>query len=482
MQKTKAITLFLVLALLRNVIFCQDENIGKALTIKQCIDIAIRNNLLVQQSDVAKQTTGVYFKQSKDNLLPYIAASASQGESFGRSLNPYTYSYVNQQINTGSYGIGGSLVLFSGLQIQNAIKQYALAYDASKLDYQQQKENISISVLLAYLQILSSKELLDISKSQAEVDKKQVERLELLNQSGALTLLSDLSNFKGQYANDLVNIATAQNTLESAKINLFSILNIPYTRSVEFEPISFSADAINNPSNPDSIYQTALKVVPAVRSADLKTRSFEKALLAARGQYYPTLSLNAGINTSYSNAATASTPLNTFYNDTSSSYVTVSNTNYKLIVPQQNFQSQKISFGDQFTNNRYTSINLTLSVPILNSFRARNNIKLAKINLQNAKNNAGSTKLLLQQNVEQAYQNIVLAKAQYRSYTDAAIAYNESFRTTEIRFNEGVIASDVYLIAKGNIDRANINLTIAKYNYIFRSKILDYYEGNLSWQ
>ncbi|HVM88059.1 MAG TPA: TolC family protein [Puia sp.] len=482
MQKIKTVLLFWISFLIVNVIFCQDENIGSAINLKQCIDIAIKNNLQVEQSDLNKQTAGVYFKQSKDNILPNISASASQTESFGRSLNYYTYSYVNQQINYGNYGIGANLILFSGLQYQNAMKRDGLAYEASKLDYQQQKETISVNVILAYLQVLSTKELVDISKTQADVDKQQISRLELLNQSGALKLLSDLSDLKGQYANDLVNIASLQNTLELAKVNLFSILNIPYKRDIVCEPLSFNLDAVNEPSNPDSIYQSALKTIPAVRSADLKIREYEKALQVARGQYYPTLSLGAGINTSYSNAATASTPLNSFNNDTTTSYVTVNNSNYKLIVPQQNFQTQKISFGDQFKNNRSTYVGLNLSLPILNNFRARNNVKLAKINLQNAKNNATNTKLDLQQKVEQAYQNIVLARLQYKSYIDAVAAYKESFRTTEIRFNEGVIASDVYLIAKGNIDRANINLSISKYNYIFRSKILDYYEGVLSWQ
>jgi outer membrane protein len=126
-------------------------------------------------------------------------------------------------------------------------------------------------------------------------------------------------------------------------------------------------------------------------------------------------------------------------------------------------------------------VNLTLSVPILNYLRARNNVKLAKINLQNAQNNANSTRLVLQQNVEQAYQNMILANSQYKSYQDEVTAFAESFRTTQIRFNEGVVTSDVYLLAKNKIDAANINLTIAKYNYIFREKILDYYQGKLAW-
>jgi len=132
-------------------------------------------------------------------------------------------------------------------------------------------------------------------------------------------------------------------------------------------------------------------------------------------------------------------------------------------------------------NNRQTSIGLQLNIPILNYLRARNGVKQAKINLRNSQINANSTRLLLQQSVELAYQNMISAYKQYKSYIDQANAYAESFRTTEIRFNEGVVNSDVYVLAKNNTDRANTNLAQAKYTYIFRTKVLDYYQGKLSW-
>ena len=190
MQRVKIAFLFFAACLLYNKNFSQDNtSIGTTLNVKQCVDIAIQNNLLVQQSDINRQANGVYFNQAKANLLPYIGASGTQAISFGRSLNISTYSYVNQQIATGNYGISASLILFSGLQYQNALRQNAYAYNASKLDLEQQKQNITLSVLLAYLQVLSSQDLLDMSRRQADVDAKQVERLELQNKEGALLLL-----------------------------------------------------------------------------------------------------------------------------------------------------------------------------------------------------------------------------------------------------------------------------------------------------
>ncbi|HXB44757.1 MAG TPA: TolC family protein [Puia sp.] len=481
MQRIKIVILFFAACSWHNENFSQENAIiGSTLSVKQCVDIAIKNNLLVEQSDISKQISGVNFNQSKDYLLPFIGANGQQGISFGRSLNTYTYSYVNQQINSGNYGISTSLVLFSGLQTQNAIRQYAYAFNASKLDLEQQKQNITLSVLLAYLQVLSSQDLLDMSRRQADVDAKQVERLDLQNKEGALLLLSNLTDLKGQYASDMVSIATAVNTLETAKINLFGLLNIPYKKEIQYEPIPLDLQAADYLSSSDSIYNIALGTLPGIKSTDLRIKSLQKGLQVARGQYYPTLSFNAGVNTSYSNAATVSVP-GSVTNVTTSDFVTVGGTNYNVISPQQSFSTKNISFGDQFNNNQYTSLNLSLSVPILNYLRARNNVKLAKINLQNARYNANSIRLVLQQNVEQAYQNMILANSQYKSYQDEVTAFAESFRTTQIRFNEGVVTSDVYLLAKNKIDAANINLTVSKYNYIFRGKILDFYQGKLTW-
>jgi outer membrane protein len=480
MKRLKIILLLFSAAAYCNNVLSQDSiSSASTLSLKQCVDIAIKNNLVVQQTDIAKQQAQVNKNQQFDYLFPSINGSGQQQISTGRSLNPYTYQYVSQQINYGTYGISANLNLFSGLQTQNSIKQSSLAYDASKLDLEQQKQNITLTVLLAYLQVVGGQDQLDIIRRQADVDKKQLERLDLQNKDGALLILSDLSDLKGQYASDLANIAGAINTLETAKINLFNILNIPYKRDVQYEKMALDLQMTDYVGNPDSIYHTALSTLPGIKSVDLKIRSFQKGVAAARGQYYPQLSLSAGLSTNYSNQATtsifgATTPV------TTTDYVTVGATNYNVITQQQSVTSKNISFSDQFNNNRATYISLNLSIPILNYFRARNNVKIAKINLENAQYNATSVRLVLQQNVEQAYQNMMMASNQLKADQDAVDGYAESFRTFEIRFNEGVITSNVYLQAKNNIDRATINLAIARYNYIFRAKILDYYQGRLS--
>jgi outer membrane protein len=448
------------------------------MTLQGCVDVALKNNLTVQTSDLTMQTAKVSRNQAMDNFLPNIGGAASQGVNSGKSVNPVTYSYVNQTIGTGNYQLFGSLPLFQGLYYQNSARQYQYAYEASKMDLQNQKDNITLLVLLAYLQVLSSQEQLAISREQADVDAKQVDRLDLQNQAGALLILSTLTDLKGQYAGDQVNITTNINTLETAKINLFQLLNIPYNRNIQFEPVPINLNLFDYGSNSDSIYQIALHNLPVIKSADLRVKSFQKALQASRGLYFPYLSLQGSVSSNYSSASTNSIP-GTVLEVPTSDYVTVSSTNYPVITQQENFTYAKTPFNQQVSNDLSTSFGLSLNVPILNNLRYRNNVKLAKINLNNANLNANSARLVLQQQVEQAYQNMVAAYSQYKSFLNEVTAFTESFRSAEIRFNEGVITSDVYLIAKNNIDRANSSLAASKYNYVFRTKILDYYQGRL---
>jgi len=458
-----------------------DTITGNAVTLKQAVDLALKNNLTVNQSDLQSQTNKVQYDQAWGNMLPNISASASQQIGFGRTLNSYDYTYVNQ-VNTGNYGVSGSIILFQGLQLLHNLQANNYAYGASKYDLQQQKDNITLNVILAYLLVLSSQDQLAVFREQADVDKRQVDRLDALNKEGALVLLSNLSDLQGQYAGDQVNIAAAINTLEAAKVSLFQLMNVPYKRDIQYEnSITANLSISEYQQSSDSVYRTALDIIPSIKSADLRTKAYQKFLQAVKGQYYPSLSLGGGISTNYSSLAFKSIPIGLDPAHNTGSYVLNGGSKLPVYDTTQLSRNEKISWGDQFTQNKNSYVGLQLNIPILNNLRARNNVRIAKINLKNAQLNSTNARLALQQNVELAFQSMQAAYKQYKFYMDQVAAYAESFRTTEIRFNEGVVNSDVYVIAKNNIDRANTNLAAAKYTYIFRTKVMDYYQGKLSW-
>jgi outer membrane protein len=451
----------------------------KKLTLQQCVETALNNNFDVQQRGLQAQTAEVNWKQAKLNLLPDLNGSASHGISQGRSIDPFTNSYINEQYNYANYGLSSGVTLFQGLSAQNLIKQNSLSYQASKMDWQQAKDNATINIILAYLQVLNNEDILAQAQNQAEYSQKQVERLEILNKEGAIapSLLSDL---RGQYANDQLAIINSKNALETSKITLSQLMNVPYDKNMELEKINPETLAVKYEVTPENIYQTALQQFAQIKAVDLRKQSTEAAVKVARGQLFPRLTFNANANTNYSSAASQSILLNTT-DVASTDYVVVNGTQTPVIKKQSNFSSSKISYNSQLNNNLYNVFNLNLNIPIFNSLFQRNQIKLAKINVKNSDLVAKTTKTQLQQSIEQAYVNMTSAADRYKTLLEQVAAYEESFGAAEIRFNSGVGTSIDYLTAKNNLDRANINLITAKYDYVLRTKILDYYQGKQLW-
>lgn len=465
------------------ILFAQNEAFAQAnneykLTLKQCVDSAITNNLQVRQSDLQMQTTAVNLSQARSNLLPDLFGNLGHGFNQGRSIDPFTNSYINQQITYGNYSLSSTVVLFNGFQLKNLIKQNSLTYEANKMDLQQTKDNVMLNVILAYLQILNNEEQLQQSITQAEVTRKQVERLTVMNQAGAIPP-AQLFDLRGQLANDELAIVTNQNALNSAKLTLSQLMNVRYQSNLEVEKVAADTLALQYNNDPQALYDFSVKQLAIVKAAELRTQSALKSVQVARGLYYPTVGLSGSFNTNYSNAATKDILVNT-QEVPSGDYVNVGGSKVPVITTKTNYVSQKISYGDQFNNNYNTSVFLSIQVPILNKFRARNRVALAKIDLRNAEVVAATVKTQLSQNIEQAYFNMTAASDKYKTLVRQVADFTESFRTAEVRFTAGAINQVDYLIAKNNVDRSNANLISAKYDYILRVKILDYYQGKLT--
>ncbi|RYY20049.1 MAG: TolC family protein, partial [Sphingobacteriaceae bacterium] len=211
-------------------ISAQDSTFNKtALTLQACVETAISNNLGVKQSELAAQRSGVNYNQAKLNLLPNLGGNVTQGLNQGRSIDPFTNSYLNQQINYTNYQLGSSVTLFNGFLLWNTIKQNLLAFQASKLELQQQKDNLTLNVILAYLQILNNQELVNQSRNQAAVSQEQIRRSEILNKDGAIAPYQ-LSDLRGQLSNDSLSIINNQNNFEAAKVALAQLMNVPYQK------------------------------------------------------------------------------------------------------------------------------------------------------------------------------------------------------------------------------------------------------------
>jgi outer membrane protein len=466
-----------------NIIFilsCFIIQAQKKLTLQQAIQMGIANNIDVNQSDLLSQKANITWKQSKAAMLPNLNATANQGINQGRTNDPITNAFINQNINYSSYGASSSVVLFNGSSLQNNIKANALGYEASKMELQQAKDNLTINIILAYLNVLSAEDILANSRNQQVVTSKQVDRLNTLNQSGAIPP-SQYYDLKGQYANDQITVVDNQSALETAKLDLSQLLNIPYDKSMDVERLPDDAFNIGYVAEPDKIYDTALQQFAQVKAVHFRTESAQKNIRAIQGQLYPTLLLSGNIGTNYSSALTQSLFVNSVDVPSATDYVVVNGSQVPVITKQNNYNTQKVTYNNQLSNNLASGVNLGLSIPIFNGSQVRSRVKLAKIDLKNSELVEQNTKTVLQQSIERAYVNLTNISDKYKILLDQVQSFTESFRAAEIRFNSGAITSVDYLIAKNNLDKTNTNLIISKYDFVLRAKILDYYQGKVLW-
>ncbi|ULQ57890.1 TolC family protein [Flavihumibacter rivuli] len=476
---TKKIIRITALSLLLSGGLYAQSDTSTGLSLQQCVDIAFKNNLELKQTEIQAATTQVSYKQSKDNLLPSFNGFVEHGLNQGRSIDPFSNSYLNQNINYANWGLNGGIVLFSGLANQNNIRQQRFAYQAGEMDVQQQKDNLTLQIIVAYLQVLSAEDQLVQIGKQVELSRKQVERLTILNEEGTITP-SQLYDLKGQLANDEVSLVNTRNQLEAAKLQLSQLMNQPYDSSLKLQRITAEEFLSKYEGDPKSIYQTALDQLALVKAATLRKESAEFGVKTRKSALWPTLSLNGGLFTNYSSAASTQNLVSSS-DVATNDYVMINGSKSPVFTTENIYEQQKIAYGNQFRNNYSTNVNLTLRVPILNAMQNRNLVTRAKLDLKNATYVEQTVKTRLQQAVEQAWVNMTATYNRYNALLKQVDAFQESFRVTETRFNEGVLNSVDYLVARTNLDRANISLIIARYEYVFRTRILDYYQGKPLW-
>ncbi len=250
------------------------------LTLKQAVETAIANNLQVKQSDLQMQNASINHKQAKDNRLPNLFVNLNQGINQGRSIDPFSNSFVSQNITYGNYNVNTNITLFNGLQIRNLIKQNALGYEASKMELQAEKDRLTLNIILAYLQILSNLDLLAQSQNQVRLSKKQVERLEVLNKEGTIIPIQ-LYELKGQLANDELAVINNENAVQSSKLTLFQLMNVPFDKNMDVERLTADNYSLTYEADPESIYRIALSELAQIKGTEFRKQSADKAIQVA---------------------------------------------------------------------------------------------------------------------------------------------------------------------------------------------------------
>jgi len=441
--------------------------------LQECIDYALKNNLTVQQSALTNRDSKVALNQSKANYLPAVNGFGTNNFNFGRSIDPFTNTFQNQQIRSNNFGVTGSVVLFNGLQNYTAMQQNELLYKASEFDLNQAINNLSLSVANAYLTILLNDEILSSARIQAENTKKQLERTEKLYNAGSVSI-GNVLDLKAQYANEQLNITNAQNQVKLAYLILWQLLELPYDENNTIEKV-----AIDVPKEEPAVSTNALVTSysargPEIQSAEIRLLAAQKGLTLAKSGRSPKLTMNGSVNTTYSQSFMRSTG----YDYLGTRILYFDQNNVPVTAPYYSSTGTEVTpFNQQLKDNLGKSLGFTLSVPVLNNWQVNNNIQRSKINLERSKLNLNQTRNQVYRTITQAVLDLEAAKARYAAAMNSYEAGNLSYKNAEQRFNAGAMNFTDYTVSKNNFMRAEATMLQAKYEFIFRQRVVDFYNG-----
>ncbi|WP_319231319.1 TolC family protein [Draconibacterium orientale] len=442
------LTLFLGIVLSAGAVNLQAQNVWD---LQSCFDYAIENNLQVKRQEINTRYNETLVKQAKDDKLPNLNGQVNNNYNYGRSL-----TNENVYTNSNSVGVSGSLstnmTLFNGMILTNTVKMRELDLQATMADLQKTKDDIMLGIAAEYLEILFAQEVQLVAEATIEVTKQQIERTRQLVDAGS-EARGALLEIEAQLAREELDLVNAQNRVQLAYLNLYQFLELPMAESFTIEKPSLPEIKANlTMINAYDVFSTAINVRPEIKAAQLRVESAMKQLEITKGNRYPTLSLGGNYYTDYSDA-------NKIYDFSTG----------------QSFG--KVPFGDQIKNNRRYGFGFSLNIPIFNRFQVKNNISNSELQIADYEYQLQQSRNVLRRDIEQVYTNALAAFNRYISTDKAVASMKEAFRYTEEKFNVGMINSVEYNQSKTNLTNAQSDLIQAKYEYIFRTKILDFYNG-----
>lgn len=424
-------------------------------SLNKCIDYAKEHNINIKMNKLDVEVQANNTKQSKLNLLPNVNGNMGYSFSYGRSLSANN-TYEQQNTQGGNVGISASVGLFNGFQKQNAIKQNQLNLKASLQDVEKAKEDLSINITSSYLDILFKKELLQVAQEKLKVTKQQIYRSEQLVEVGKLPK-GTLMEQKAQQAREELEVVNAQNYLDLALLNLAQLLDLESVNGFDIvKPELPVINANKSMMTPESIFASAVNVRPEMKAANYRLKSAEKGLAIAKGSRLPSLSMSGSWGSSYSK-------------DFPEMGIDAKG-NAVLI-------RKEMRLSDQLKNRENKGFGFSLSIPIFNGGSVNRDIANARLNIERNNLSIANAKNELRKQIQQAYANARAAMNKYFSSEEAINSSEEAFRYTQEKFNLGLVNSVDYNQEKNNLFQAKSNLLQAKYEYIFRAKILDFYNG-----
>lgn len=410
-------------------------------TLQECISYALDHNLSVQQSALQVQQREIEVNTAENNRLPGVSGGASQNFSFGRGLTADN-TYANTNTTNTSLSVGADMTLFNGFRLRNNILLSKLNLEAATADLEKARDDIRVAVAQAYVQILYNREIADVAARQVEIDEQQVERLEARLANGKSTA-ADVAAQRASLAQSRLTAVQAENNLRMARLDLAQLLELPSPEGFDVAVPADDALALPLPAGPERIYEEAVGIKPAVRAEETRLAYAERNIDLAKGGYLPSLSLSGGLGTNYY---------------TSSGY------------PAK-------TFFEQLGNNFSQYVGLSLNVPIFSRLSTRNQVRSAQVNYNAQQLQLETVKKQLFKEIQQAWYNALSARSKFESSTEAASAATESFALAQAKYENGKSSITEFNESKNQYLKARSDLAQARYEYLYQTRLLDFYRG-----
>lgn len=480
-MKAKALLAFLMFCAGFTGLAQQTDSVaGKRWTLRECVDYALANNLQVRRSELSLELSSIDKRQAKLALLPSANAFGSYGYNWGRGIDPVTNQFISSQRNGyTSVGASGDLNIFNGFRLQNTIRQTSTEFEASQEDLSKTRNDVTLNVVSLFVNVVFNKELLQNARLQLSSSQQQLERTSKLVAAGSLPK-SDELNLQAQVSTNELNVINQENALNLSTLQLQQALQIPATDNFDVEIPEITTEDLVLEQTRDEIFQIAKGTMPEMRSAQLRIESAGYGVKASRGNLYPRLSLSGSINSNYSSAsATRFVQDGNFQTVETGLFIQGPDGTVPVytLEPMGSFR-EIYGFSDQLKDNLYKSVSLTLSIPIFNNFNARANLQRSMISHEQARINAREAENTLRQSVETSYNNAIAAAKSYNATLRQVDAREEAFRMAKQRYDIGAANYVEYQLAENDLFQSRSDLSRAKYEFIFRKKVLDFYLGN----
>jgi len=421
----------------------------RVMSLEECVELAVENNLNIQRSKLNLETAETDLMQARMSRFPDLNLSSNYSVAWGRSIDPVSNQFINQRINSFRPNANTGVTLFNWFNITNNIKSNEEEVKASEYDVDRSHNDVQLDVISFYLNVLFNKELLENAKFQLESSKEQLERTKKLVASGALPRSNELE-LASQVATNEVNLVNAQNDLRVALLNLKQVMLVPASENIDIEIPDADIAEPDLSVQVEDVYGDAQNTMPEIKAADFRVQSAEYNYLAAKGARYPSISLNAGAGSNFSSAAKPFDPT---------------------------LDGSEFTFIEQIRENFNQFIALSLNIPIFNGLSAQANVQRSKIGMQQAQINAQEQRNILRQTIETVYNDAVAASKSYEAAQSQVDALEETFRTVKNQLSAGAANATDFQVAQNNLFQAKSDLARAKFDYIFRKKLLDFYQG-----